>query len=670
MYFEKLTPERRLVNLAGRLSQQGDATLDICHLMGVDPDQNFSDSGRSAFNSGGSPLQLNLSSSRQGTRIRLLADPQTAPYTSPQTSTQGHWQERRHDAHVHLNRLLDVGVDSELAEACRAIANICLPEEVNPDMSLTTKAGIGFGMEMGTPGLAIYGHGPWSSQEEGWSSLLEKLPVLLPASAPMLEHIEKIRSVSTLHGIGMAGSNSRNARIKLYWKLTEPLRLDMLGFPLESHQPFIDFLNLVSQEKGVSLNTMFFCVGFDWKTGQFRDFKIDVCCCTDCLGLSQAKMIHILEEMGRSLDIRTIDLRSIIYRQEARFSLLGFGCDYKGDMRLNTYLSPCTPLPMPSNTTSPVLRHENSVARDLSPGDLNHGLERAVSYLEKRQMPNGAFMSAQSAYPSLEPEITQETSSFVTSNILYGLGFVSGDTATTLCHRGRQFLLTEMEPPGRWCYWSALYRTDLPADLDDSSCAALVLNGKVPAEFFTLDRQVFLQHRNRDGLFPTWTEPYQGKNDVDSVVNANVLAILGDDQEGKPVCDYLIGLLERGEEKESYWYYLNDAALYYALSRAIFLGVSGLIPARKIMLDRLTKDLEQELFPENPLEIALTLCILLNLKCERQNFLEVLGIRLLRLQNSQGNWEKTAYYGANTTGTENNFFRIRRARNWFLRRGT
>lgn len=631
MTLETITAEKRLLALAGSLSRQGNAVFDSCRLMGVDPVQRFTSSGRSAFNNKGSPLQLSLSAGKKGLSVRLLADPQTS--SSP-------WEEKRQRGWMLLEQLMDKEADTTLVQACRSIAEICLPAGVSPLSSEDTKSGIGFGLALGSPGLSVYGYGPWSSSNEAWDFLTTALAGTIPMPQPICAHIEKIRPLATLHGIGLSGSHGCNARIKLYWKLTNPTRIDKLGLPLESYQPFIDFLHLLSTERGFSSETLFFCSGFDWQKGTFRDFKIDACNCPDCLAMSQARLISIMEMLSHHHEIPTTDLRATIYKQEVRCSLLGLGVDYKGEVRINTYLSPVVPPPMPGIGRTPISEKKKGEQAPLA-----QSLEKAVVYLEERQTSGGAFYSMQSPFPTLELVGDIEISPFVTSAILYGLGFAPGPKAALIRHRGRGFLLGEMGPPGCWRYWSSFYRNDLPPDLDDSACAALVLHDQVPDEHFSLDRHIFLKHRNQEGLFQTWMDSYLSGNDVDSVVNANVLAVLGDSDESNVVCQYLNGIVERGEEQQSYWYYLDDIALYYAISRALYLGVSRLLPTKQRIMSRLCGMLEKDILPATSLSTALTLCTLVNLDCERFDLLFILSDRLLQTQNSSGGWDKSAYYG-------------------------
>lgn len=626
------SPERRLVSLADQLSEIDGKALELCQLMGVNPERHYPSDGQSAFSNCGSPLQLNLSSNTQGTKVRILADPQTKPVA---------WPQRRQDAYLHLERLLGSNHNAAFAKACNDIAAICLPEKSAEKNTKSKKAGLAFGMEISTPGLAVYGYGPWNSTLESWTELVHYAKEILPAPKPILELIDTISSTSVLHGIGIAGTNVNNARIKLYWKFSTPTRVDQLGLPLGDHQPFALFLNELSKDATFGLDSFYFCAGFDYLTGIFRDFKIDACCCDDCCCHSQARLVQFTQRIAQQFNLNMMDIRSVIYKQDARISLIGLGCDYKGEIRLNTYLSPTSLAPIQSN---PNACRDGQTHSDY----LKDAVERAVSFLGERQLPCGAFLSNQSPSSTLYPEFGQEISTFVTSNILYGLGFVSNEKSTAISHLASNFLLAEMKKPGYWHYWSALYRTDLPADLDDTCCAALVLNNKVPEHIYKFDPQLLLRHRNDDGLFFTWTKPYEGKNDIDSVVNANVVAAFGDCPEVIPACDYLIDIVMNGTEAESYWYYLSDSALHYALSRAIYLGVNRLDPIKDIILERISNRVFHDDDSMSTLNVALELCSLINLQSQNHDLCSRLANQLVKLQNSNGSWDKVAYYGGKT----------------------
>ena len=77
-----------------------------------------------------------------------------------------------------------------------------------------------------------------------------------------------------------------------------------------------------------------------------------------------------------------------------------------------------------------------------------------------------------------------------------------------------------------------------------------------------------LAHRDPNGRFYTWFVTPGFRNDIDSVVNVNVVRYLGQRRETLPAIEFVLGLLTSGREQDSYWYYLDDLALYHAIARA------------------------------------------------------------------------------------------------------
>src|SRR5207244_1566489 len=143
----------------------------------------------------------------------------------------------------------------------------------------------------------------------------------------------------------------------------------------------------------------------------------------------------------------------------------------------------------------------------------------------------------------------------------------------------------------------------IPPDIDDTCCVSFLLakhGHRVPS-----NHAVILANRDPRKLFYTWFIPrwpmprsvdywrvalpqaiafrrfvtffrttYASLHDVDCVVNANALLYLGESAELQPVVDYLIESVRAGREGACDKWYQRPFALYYALSRAYFNGVS------------------------------------------------------------------------------------------------
>src|SRR5262249_58714615 len=119
--------------------------------------------------------------------------------------------------------------------------------------------------------------------------------------------------------------------------------------------------------------------------------------------------------------------------------------------------------------------------------------------------------------------------------------------------------------------WTAASGQRIEPDLDVTACvsAVLVRNGYL---LFDVNLPVILRYQDEQGRFLTWVRRGD-RNDVDSVVNANVLWYLGDRPETRAACDYLNRIVVEGAEAGASWDYEESPVLYYAISRAWASGV-------------------------------------------------------------------------------------------------
>ncbi len=203
-------------------------------------------------------------------------------------------------------------------------------------------------------------------------------------------------------------------------------------------------------------------------------------------------------------------------------------------------------------------------------------LERAITFLEQRQLPSGEIPVQ--AWGKPDPSI------FPTALAAHCLSFAPG--AAKIRERALDFLAAEMDPRGLWKHWPRTHphSAGLPPDLDDTACASAVLSraGRAVPD----NRALLLANRNRRGLFKTWylgapelrhplalffffrrtsAKPF----DVDAVVNANVLFYLGD---APAVAEHLRAVLREKRETQCDKWYENPFAVHYFFARA------GVIP--------------------------------------------------------------------------------------------
>ena len=235
-----------------------------------------------------------------------------------------------------------------------------------------------------------------------------------------------------------------------------------------------------------------------------------------------------------------------------------------------------------------------------------------------------------------------ELSPFCTSHIATSLALIADDRATLMIERSLQFLRAQMVRGGLWRYWckDAPLHSQIPPDADDTACIsdALLRLGRQPVD----NRDLLIANRNRDGLFYTWMVPRfdsslnarwwwivltditpgrlfsfwragARRDDVDSVVNANVLRYLGIRPETARVIPWLRDIAERGGEESSDKWYRSRAAFYYAVSRCHASGIPGLSD----LSDRMLKSFASVTAPDgmigaDVLQTAMALAAIIN----------------------------------------------------------
>jgi hypothetical protein len=276
--------------------------------------------------------------------------------------------------------------------------------------------------------------------------------------------------------------------------------------------------------------------------------------------------------------------------------------------------------------------------------DPQTALSRALDFLCRQQLDDGELRTYIAANPALAGECSFDSSPFVTAIAVDSLGFVADPRATAIRRRAVEFLRREGEAPGIWRYWTSRSGKAIAPDVDDTALISHVLRQPAAGAHRFDNQDLLLANRNGQGLFYTWLKGYGEKNDVDSVVNANVLLYLGERDGTRAVCEYLEDIVRDGGGVRSYWYYLSDLALYHAISRAFFHGVSRLEALRAPIRDRLLADQRQDGGFGDELATALAICTLLNFGDGQGPAAGRAAGHLLTAQRADGAWRRIAYY--------------------------
>ena len=214
-------------------------------------------------------------------------------------------------------------------------------------------------------------------------------------------------------------------------------------------------------------------------------------------------------------------------------------------------------------------------------------IRRGLAFLESTVDGNGAWHCIR--FNVANPDIPRhyEKPGFVSALCALALEGCGAARARALCAATRAYLVSIMEYPGLWRY----YR-HLPPDLDSTALCSLVV-GDHP--WILLGRNVprMLGNRDEEGRFMTWAfaEDEPGvvadfRIEADPVVNANVIAYLGDRPETRDAQRWLEALIaEGGLDGASKWY-PDPVAAYYAAARAMTRAEPALAGLRPILADR------------------------------------------------------------------------------------
>jgi hypothetical protein len=191
---------------------------------------------------------------------------------------------------------------------------------------------------------------------------------------------------------------------------------------------------------------------------------------------------------------------------------------------------------------------------------LHSAIDSAAEFLARTQKRSGEIPVHRSDAPGLSTT-HRDPSIFGTAVAAHALRHSTHPVVRQIVERANRYLARERRDDGTWSYWPKA--TECSSDADDTACCMLAL--QLPANAAL--RAKFEAHRAPSRLFCTWF--HDGPNDVDSVVNANVLALLGPRRVTMEPVQYLVDLVLFDQEPGSSRYYPHTAALHYAIARAM-----------------------------------------------------------------------------------------------------
>ena len=207
------------------------------------------------------------------------------------------------------------------------------------------------------------------------------------------------------------------------------------------------------------------------------------------------------------------------------------------------------------------------------------GIRRGLAFLESTIDANGAWHCIR--FNVADPDIPRhfERPPFVSALCALALESSDEPRARAICTATKAYLVDTIEYPGLWRY----YR-HLPPDLDSTSLCSMVvgthpwiwLGRNVPADPGESGRGRPLHDLGAAEDEPDVVSPF--RIEADPVVNANVIAWLGDRPETGDAQRWLEALVTDGGLEGSSKWYPDTVAIHYAIARAMVRAKPALDP--------------------------------------------------------------------------------------------
>ena len=288
--------------------------------------------------------------------------------------------------------------------------------------------------------------------------------------------------------------------------------------------------------------------------------------------------------------------------------------------------------------------------RDATPEALaragRESIRRGLAFLESTIDENGAWHCIR--FNVADPDIPRhfERPPFVSAFCALALESSDEERAKAICASTRAYLSDTIEYPGLWRY----YR-HLPTDLDSTALCSLVI-GDHPWIFLGRNVPQILANRDEEGCFTTWVlagdepdvvSPF--RIEADPVVNANVIAYLGDRPETQDAQRWLEALIAEGNLEGSSKWYPDAVSIYYAATRAVARVQPALDRLRPIIAERVLGLSNEEGEFGNILQTAQAVAALYNIGGLEETDVKHLARNLICAQREDGSWPEILAFG-------------------------
>ena len=309
-----------------------------------------------------------------------------------------------------------------------------------------------------------------------------------------------------------------------------------------------------------------------------------------------------------------------------------------------TMYDPAPPLRPPVEEAESVPGHDgtNEALADAA----RECIRRGLVFLESTIDEKGAWHCIR--FNVADPNIPRhfERPAFISAYCVLALEYCREARAESICASTRTYLASTIEYPGFWRY----YR-HLPQDLDSTTLSSLVI-GTHP--WILLGRNIprMLANRDAEGRFMTWVleqdEPdvvSRFRIEADPVVNANVIAYLGDRPETRDAQRWLEALISEGEPAGSSKWYPDEVAIYYATARAMNRAHPALAGLGPVLADRVLGLRDGNGDFGNLLQTAQAVSVLHGVECLDRIDVKRQVERLIGSQREDGSWPELLAFG-------------------------
>jgi hypothetical protein len=449
---------RRLISLAEQLAGEPGRMADCCYqLLGADGSVCGFFPGVSCLNNDGSPLQLCLTSGRQGIALRAIGDP-GAFYSST---------EERYRASIQtLFSAMERNHAQELTTLAKETIALLIPqayEERNaykqgfvwiaasPD-----QAGIAFYLEMACLGV-----------ENAWQAVERWLAHVLPSSDAARRIVETLSRHCVVASAGLEGSTVANSRAKIYFRLLRAIGLGALGLDIFSSTEMKDFLSIAMGSYEVDREGLVMSVGFSLLTGELADAKIDLC--GHCLTHARDEWSSVVRQITRRFTLAPLDTEPVLQSGEYQVAFIGLGLTTDYEPRLNLYAKHNAPSGAPESD------------------ELRSAVADAVGYLQSIQSQDGSWTDFHLPVGGSDQWVTA-----CAALALAQCGETPGSGATAAAVKGATWLSENRTYKEGWGYNGAT------GPDSDSTALAIALLDELGMLVADRDR-AFLRNHWRDG---------------------------------------------------------------------------------------------------------------------------------------------------------------------------